>query len=117
MAIERGQLSIDLRGELDQTGLNAVRDALGLTPHGRLGDREDWDFGTRYLRGDRSSASVTLWRYKDDRWWVSLLYSAADRVTQEEIDEIVAQVAEVAARVGLVVQSQRLVEPPPESLR
>lgn len=114
MASERGRMSIDLRGHLDQAGLTAVREALALERRGRLTDREDEKFGVRYLRGDLTAASLTLWRSADDRWRVSLRYSAADRVTREEIDEIVARVTEVAARVGLVVQSQRHVEPPPE---
>lgn len=110
----QGELSIDLRGRLDQAGLTVLREVLALERRGRLTDQEDEKFGVRYLRSDLAGASLTLWRSAEDRWRVSLRYSAADHVTREEIDEIMARVTEVAPRVGLVVESRRHVEPPPE---
>ncbi|MEC3919228.1 hypothetical protein [Nocardia sp. CDC160] len=75
-----------LAGRLDQPRLDELRAALGLTPSGRLTDREDARFGFRELGDDGNPSLVLkLWRVEDDQWAISVDVAAGSEVGEDDI--------------------------------
>jgi hypothetical protein len=105
------RLTVDLSGQLDQTALEQLRDALGLHRRGRLTDLEDWEFGFRALDGDGAAGMLRLWRYDDLRWAITL--DAADAVTPSdaEVVALAEQAERAAAQAGLTTVDRTLGAP------
>src|SRR3954452_19159839 len=67
-------LEIDIRGDVDQSGLERLREHLDLKKFGRLTD--DWDQQFGYRRIERSSGQYTkivLYRDFDGSWQVQVI--------------------------------------------
>jgi hypothetical protein len=67
-------LEIDIRGDVDQSGLERLRTHLNLTKFGRLSD--DWDQQFGYRRIDRANGQYTkivLYREFDGSWQVQVI--------------------------------------------
>lgn len=100
------QLQIRMKGELDADRLSTFRDDVGLTPRGRVGDDWDEEFGRRELRtAEEGRIKVSLWRYADDDWLVSLDY-ARDPLPAEEAEALRRTILDAAARAGLTITAQ-----------
>jgi hypothetical protein len=97
-----GRMLIRLTGRLDEERLQRFVTDLKLTRRGRLGDREDAEFGYRVLADGR--AELGLWRHDGGSWSVTLDYRA-DAATL--VDEVRAWVTRAAAAAGVTVESQR----------
>ncbi len=109
------QLLISLRGTLDRDRLIMLREALGLQRRGRLDDRDDWNFGHRYLRVGARSPVMTLYRYEDDKWGIAVDSWPGYPADPAEIEQAIADVAAAVAGVGLRVERQQIFPPsPPE---
>jgi hypothetical protein len=103
---EGRRLTVDLRGQLDQAGLDGLRDALGLHRRGRLTDREDWEFGFRVLTAEgEAPATLRLWRYEDDRWAVTL---DAAGLAATDVLSWAERAEAAAAAAGLTVVERQL---------
>jgi len=72
---------LHLEGQLDRRRLEWFRKLLNLTPHGRLTDTEDFEFGNRRLyRTADEEARLTLWRRdSNDFGWAVRLTSNGSR--------------------------------------
>ncbi|WP_406251955.1 hypothetical protein OH786_00035 [Streptomyces atratus] len=82
------------------------RDQVGLTPRGRLDDDWDQEFGRRELRPrELGRVELSLWRYADDDWKVSLRYDR-DPLPTEEVEELRRTILDAATRAGLTVSAQ-----------
>ncbi|GAA4707048.1 hypothetical protein Prum_054840 [Phytohabitans rumicis] len=93
-----------MQGGLDQASLEAVRQALGLSRRGRLTDQEDMEFGYAYLNGEgEPHVVVTLWRYADDRWGVTLDADPRVDVSTPDVERWAAQAEAAATEAGLTV--------------
>ncbi|MGW7344527.1 hypothetical protein [Streptomyces sp. NPDC054854] len=102
------QLSIRLRGTFGKGELAAFRDQVGLTPRGRIDDDWDEEFGRRDLRPEGAGkAELSLWRYADDDWKLSLRYEGAP-LPAAEVEELRRTVLDAAGRAGLTATVQNL---------
>lgn len=96
------RLLLMLAGRLDQARLDELRRALGLTPSGRLTDREDARFGFRELGDDGNpSAVLKLWRSADDQWAISVDVAAGTEVGEYEIVRWRSEAEAAATMAGL----------------
>uniref|UniRef100_A0AAU2JNX1 Uncharacterized protein n=1 Tax=Streptomyces sp. NBC_00049 TaxID=2903617 RepID=A0AAU2JNX1_9ACTN len=99
------QLKIRMRGTFPKGQLSAFRDQVGLDPRGRLDDEWDEEFGRRELRPKENGlVELSLWRYADDDWMISLLYER-DPLPAEEAAELRRTILDAAARAGLTVSA------------
>lgn len=100
------QLSIRLKGTFGRGGLSEFRDRVGLTPRGRVDDDWDEEFGRRELRPEQAGrVRLSLWRYADDDWMLSLRYED-DPLPAAEVEELRRTVLDAAAGAGLTVTAQ-----------
>ncbi|MGW7366988.1 hypothetical protein ACWGI8_27030 [Streptomyces sp. NPDC054841] len=100
------QLQIRMKGELSEGRLSAFREKVGLAPRGRLDDDWDEEFGRRELRPkEKGRVHLSLWRYADDDWMISLTYER-DPLPAEEAAEVRRNVLDAAAHAGLTVTAQ-----------
>ncbi|MGW2015315.1 hypothetical protein [Streptomyces sp. NPDC001927] len=77
-----------------------------MAPRGRLNDDWDEEFGTRELRSKAEGrVDLTLWRYADDDWMVSLTYER-DPLPAEEVTELRRSILDAAARAGMTITAQ-----------
>ena len=98
-------LSVRLRGRLTDEGVTSMRDALGLDKMGRLTDREDWEFGYRYLNDDGAPfVVVTLWRYEDDLWGVTLSADPQASVDPSDVQRWRQRAEGAGLAAGLAVE-------------
>ncbi len=74
--------------------------ALELTRRGRLGDRDDAEFGSRVLADGR--AELGLWRRDDEAWSVTLDYRPDAAVL---VEDVLGWVRQAAPAAGLTVES------------
>ena len=88
-------LAIDIRGNVDQSGLDRLRDHLGLQTYGRLTD--DWDEQFGYRRIERAAGQYTkivLYRDFEGAWDVEVMGTDDVHLSAQEIadlrDELVA---------------------------
>jgi hypothetical protein len=94
-------LSIRLQGEMSEAKLDELRRRLGLQRLGRLSDREDAEFGYRYLReNDGNTVTLGLWRRGDSDWVVHLSYEN-EPPPQSTVEEYRSKILEAAAALGL----------------
>jgi hypothetical protein len=94
-------LSIRLQGEMSEATLDELRQRLGLRSMGRLSDREDAEFGYRYLREDQGSTVLLgLWRRGDCDWVVHLSVEN-EPPPQSTVEEYRSKILEAAAALGL----------------
>ena len=99
------QLRIRMRGNLGQH-LSDFRSRVGLSPRGRLNDDWDEEFGRRELRPrEEGQVKLTLWRYEDDDWVISLTYEN-DPLPSDEAEELRRTILDAAAAAGLTVTTQ-----------
>ncbi|MET9318695.1 hypothetical protein ABZX75_00625 [Streptomyces sp. NPDC003038] len=102
------QLKIRMKGEFPKGGLSVFRDQVGLTPRGRLDDDWDEEFGRRELRPkELGRVDLTLWRYADDDWMISLSYER-DPLPAEETEDLRRTILDAVAHAGLTVTAQVL---------
>jgi hypothetical protein len=94
-------LAVRLRGEMPAAKLRAVRELLGLTTDGRLGDEDDSSFGHRALGQD---VLLDMYRHRDAEWRLRLTYrdEPPDAATVERCRLDILAAAE---RLGLAVES------------
>lgn len=101
MAPMKGALSIGLRGEMSEASLDALRQRLGLRRAGRLSDREDAEFGYRYLReGAGNRVLLGLWRRDGSDWVVQLTFEN-EPPPRSTVEEYRTKILEAAAALGL----------------
>src|SRR2546430_16868232 len=94
-------LSIRRRGEMSEAKLDELRQRLGLERVGRLSDREDAEFGYRYVRQDEGSTIMLgLWRRHDTDWVVHLSFEN-EPPPQSTVEEYRSRILEAAAALGL----------------
>ncbi|MEU9702536.1 hypothetical protein [Streptomyces sp. NPDC047981] len=99
------QLQIRMKGELGDR-LSAFREEVGLARRGRLSDEWDEEFGRRELRSkEEGRVRLTLWRYADDDWTVSLTYER-DPLPDAEVAELRRSILDAAARAGMTISAQ-----------
>lgn len=99
------QLRIRMSGHLGGQ-LSRFREQVGLSPHGRLDDDWDQEFGQRELRSkERGHVKLTLWRYADDDWMIALTYER-DPLPLDEAETLRQNILDAAATVGLTVTAQ-----------
>ncbi|MFE5325727.1 hypothetical protein ACFRCG_04840 [Embleya sp. NPDC056575] len=73
---------------------------------GRLDDGWDEEFGRSELRTvEEGRVEVSLWRYADDDWMVSLDY-ARDPLPVDETEALRRTILHAAARAGLAITAQ-----------
>jgi hypothetical protein len=102
-----------LRGSLNQEGLDSIRHALGLRKRGRLTDREDWDFGDRYLNDEGAPMIVlTLWRYEEDEWGIVLDVDPRATLEPSEVEMWRLRAEAAAQTAGLAVAERRVLGNP-----
>lgn len=101
-----GRLLVRLSGRLDEDRLGGFATALGLTRRGRLGDREDAEFGSRVLAEGR--AELGLWRRAEESWSVTLDYKPDAAGLADEVTDLVERAAPAA---GLSVESRKDLPP------
>lgn len=100
------QVWVRMKGEFGKGRLSAFREDVGLTRRGRLDDEWDQEFGRRELRPkEMGKAELTLWRYADDDWMISLTYER-DPLPADEAAEIRQTILAAAARAGLTITAQ-----------
>lgn len=67
-------MEIDIRGSVDQSGLERLRSHLKLTKFGRLTDDWDQQFGYRRIeRADGQYTKIVLYREFDGSWQVQVI--------------------------------------------
>ncbi|MEV4317630.1 hypothetical protein [Actinocrispum sp. NPDC049592] len=113
MSKRKLRLVLNLTGRLDQEGLTALRERLGLRRAGRLTDLEDEQFGSRDYPDNGSpaanidSTSLTLWRDSVDHWHFSVDAPEDADVPDEEIARLADEAAAAAGSVGFYVAGRR----------
>lgn len=108
MPLER-ILRVMLRGRVDHDRLVRLRDLLSLAPIGRLTDREDAEFGYRYVETDTGPRlEMDLWREGDNEWELVLLAPGTQvaEVDPELVVRLRGEVVAAAAEVGLEVTGE-----------
>ncbi|MER5778807.1 hypothetical protein ABT144_31900 [Streptomyces sp. NPDC002039] len=100
------QLSVRLKGAFSKGGLSVFREQVGLTPRGRLDDDWDEELGRLELRAkEEGRVKLSLWRYADDDWLLSLDY-ARDPLPAEEAEALRRTILDAVAHAGLTVTAQ-----------
>jgi hypothetical protein len=100
------QLIVYMRGEVVGAALQVLRERLELTPHGRMSDDWDQNFGRRYLRGpDQGQADISLLRYADDDWRYQI-FTTGELIPLDEIEQLREQMLAAAEEAGLTVYRQ-----------
>jgi hypothetical protein len=98
-------VELRFRGTVSQRELDLMRERLGLTRRGRLGDDWDSDFGYRDIRpaaeGD-GKVELVLSRELDreNEWYFSIYYDQ-DPLTAEQTAEWTQRIRDAAAGAGL----------------
>lgn len=88
-------LVIDIRGEVDQEGLNRLRSFLHLSKQGRLTDDWDQKFGSRVVRTVRGAdLRVGLFRNFDGSWKIQVLGAQRYDSGSSEINSLRAELVE-----------------------
>lgn len=66
-------LVVDIAGQVDQSGLNRIRENLNLRKQGRLTDDWDQTFGRRIIeQSDGQQVKITLFRNFDESWKIQV---------------------------------------------
>ncbi|MET9609169.1 hypothetical protein ABZZ17_29595 [Streptomyces sp. NPDC006512] len=100
------QLSVRLKGAFSKGGLSVFRDQVGLARRGRVNDDWDAELGRLELRAkEEGRVKLSLWRYADDDWLVSLVY-ARDPLPADEVEALRRRILDAAAHAGLTVTAQ-----------
>lgn len=101
------RLLLIFRGVPSQIQLDQLRQALDLSPSGRLTDSEDAHFGARDLVSAGTPAAMNLWRSDSDLWSVSIdaEYSAILADTDISLWQSSAEAA--AAEAGFTLLERR----------
>ncbi|MCG8919553.1 hypothetical protein L6E12_27645 [Actinokineospora sp. PR83] len=108
------RLRVDLAGAVDREQLDRLRELLGLTPAGRLTDREDALFGSRDTGGGAvPQRSLGLWRDGEESWSVSLSAPRGSEVDDAELDRWAREAEAAAVAAGLRVVGRRMIAPKP----
>jgi hypothetical protein len=101
------QFVVTMQGDLGSR-LVEFRERLQLTKRGRLSDDWDQQFGDRIIRSrDEGLIRLSLNRYADDDWNVSLVYER-DPLPDAEVTELLDQIRAAASAVGVTVTKQSL---------
>ncbi|MGF7234474.1 MAG: hypothetical protein ACQSGP_05890 [Frankia sp.] len=103
MTTVRFALDVRLAGPLDQERLTLLRDRLDMRRRGRLGDAEDEIFGSRAVGEGDTAAELTLVRWPNERWQVTVTYRGAPPAPQV-LAELETQIRTAAAEAGLRVE-------------
>jgi hypothetical protein len=99
-------LELRFRGTVSQRELDLMRERLGLTRRGRLGDDWDSDFGYRDIRptheGDgRVELVLSRELDRENEWYFRIWYSQ-DPLTAEQTAEWERRIHDAAAAAGLM---------------
>jgi hypothetical protein len=102
----RRVLTIRLKGQLSETALEELRRRLGLQSEGRLTDREDVEFGYRYLRRDEGNfVRLGLSREGDGNAdWVIHLTCQNEPPDEGTMRRLRSEVAGAAGGLGLAFE-------------
>lgn len=93
-------LVIDIDGDVDQSGLDRLRDHLNLEKFGRLTDDWDQQFGYRKIeRANGQYTKIGLYREFDGSWLVDAAASSSD-VSTEAIALLGAELVRGIAAAG-----------------
>ncbi|MEU1676794.1 hypothetical protein ABZ752_32865 [Streptomyces roseifaciens] len=96
------QLQVRMKGDLGER-LLLLRERTGLQRRGRLTDDWDEEFGRRELRPSEAGlVTLSLWRYADDDWVMSLTYRR-DPLPSEEAEELKRTILNAAAEAGMTI--------------
>ncbi len=94
-------LKIDIRGDVDQSGLERLRTHLGLKKQGRLSDDWDQEFGYRKIeRATGQHANMGLFRGFDGSWKVQVLDTEKLGPNADEIALLRAELVEGITAAG-----------------
>lgn len=93
-------LVIDIRGDVDQRGLDSLRTRLNLIKQGRLTDDWDQEFGYRVIQSDSGQCfNIGLFREFDGSWVVSASASTLN-ISSDELAPLRAELIEGITAAG-----------------
>lgn len=94
-------LAVDIRGDVDQSGLNRLRTHLGLQKYGRLSDDWDQQFGYRKIeRANGEYTRIALYRDFDGAWDVVVTDSEPTNSYAHDISALRQQLIDAIAAAG-----------------
>lgn len=102
-------LVVRLGGSVDTPELGVLRERLGLTPRGRLGDDWDANFGTLVIRPiDEEHVLLNLYRdLNGDGEWRFILTYEREPLPEAEVNEWERRIRDAAGAAGLTVTEVR----------
>jgi hypothetical protein len=97
------RLHVVLRGDMTPAKLERARLLLDLLKRGRWDDRDDWEFGYRYLRDDDPNwVRLSLMRIPDGSWTVDLSYQT-EPPTDEVVEQFRTRILAMAAELDMTI--------------
>jgi hypothetical protein len=94
-------LAIDIRGSVDQSGLDRLRDHLDLHKYGRLTDDWDEQFGYRKIeRPDGNYTKIVLYRNFEGAWGLEVMDTETVNLSAEETAQLCSELIEGITAAG-----------------
>lgn len=106
-------LVIDIKGDIDQSGLERLRSALKLKKFGRLSD--DWDQQFGYRRIDRVGgryAKIVLYREFDGSWQAQVTGTETFRFEPDELARLRVELVGGIEQAGFQARVRDIPTPP-----
>lgn len=96
-----GVLTIDILGNIDQAGLDRLRDRLNLHKYGRLTDDWDEQFGYRKIeRADGNYTKIVLYRDFEGAWDLEVMDTEEVNLNAQEVALLCSELVDGIAAAG-----------------